>query len=418
MLAVYQEIISRKKIVLGSQSAQRRRILGENLGLSFTCVKSDFAEDIDKSSVFSTEEYVRQTCLGKLNDLIENHARVRDADVVVCADTVIEFKPYDGQSEGSIYEKPRDRDHAIDMLCSLTGRTHRVLTGVCIALRDKDRKLYGNGNESDNSAKRTKKERSYTIKAFVEATSVTFAELDRQSITAYVDTNEHFGKAGGYGLQSLGSSLCNKIEGCYFNVMGFPAHRFAREFIGMIADLSLPCPDVNSSVLREIGKQRYKVWEDVINKDLFPSNEYLDEGMDFELEIGGGSHFVIRNMVTQEIVASARSTIHTSPDDPYRDLKLWKDKGISLNFPVMDFGRLCVNQEYRRRGCAYALNVARMRLARQLKVKTIICTASKINAKLLKEQYDFKDIIPGGIEIKFDDRPSVIFNAIQCDLTY
>jgi len=60
---------------------------------------------------------------------------------------------------------------------------------------------------------------------------VTFDELSKEVIDAYIKTSEPFDKAGGYGLQSLGASFASGINGCYFNVMGFPAHRFAKRFV-------------------------------------------------------------------------------------------------------------------------------------------------------------------------------------------
>jgi septum formation protein len=75
---------------------------------------------------------------------------------------------------------------------------------------------------------------SYRIKDFVETTHVYFSSLSTEVVSAYVKSGEPFDKAGGYGIQSLGSSLIERIEGCYFNVVGFPVHRFCKEFLQLL----------------------------------------------------------------------------------------------------------------------------------------------------------------------------------------
>ena len=95
------------------------------------------------------------------------------------------------------------------MLSALSGKAHRVLTGVTI---------YGQISRS-----------------FVSSTEVVFFPLSPQDINEYLDTGEPFDKAGAYGIQGYGSTLVKEIHGDYFNVVGFPVARFKRElrdFIG------------------------------------------------------------------------------------------------------------------------------------------------------------------------------------------
>ena len=75
---------------------------------------------------------------------------------------------------------------------------------------------------------------SMTRRTFYESTEVVMPELDDAVISTYVESGEPMDKAGSYGIQGLGASLVSSINGDFFNVMGFPAHRFARELIKFI----------------------------------------------------------------------------------------------------------------------------------------------------------------------------------------
>jgi len=103
-----------------------------------------------------------------------------------------------------IMGKPKDRDDAVRMLKHLSGSWHEVMTGI--ALID------------------TKDFRSVTS---VEITKVKMKELTDDTILAYVDTKEPMDKAGAYGIQEKGAILVERIEGCYFNVVGLPLGRLS-----------------------------------------------------------------------------------------------------------------------------------------------------------------------------------------------
>ena len=96
---------------------------------------------------------------------------------------------------------------AIEMLKSLSGRTHTVLTAIVLLYQLKN---------TDNVLE----------KSFVEETKVRFADLPDEWIQSYVDSGEPMDKAGGYGYQGLAAFLIHSISGCYYNVIGFPAHKF------------------------------------------------------------------------------------------------------------------------------------------------------------------------------------------------
>ena len=114
-------------------------------------------------------------------------------EVIVAADTVVIV-------DENIVNKPADRDEAIRMLTMLSGRTHLVMTGVCIISRERE-------------------------ESFDESTLVTFQSLTAGEIEHYVDNYKPYDKAGAYGAQDwIGMIAIQKIEGSYFNVMGLPIH--------------------------------------------------------------------------------------------------------------------------------------------------------------------------------------------------
>lgn len=116
---------------------------------------------------------------------------------MITADTVVIL-------DGKILGKPHDRHDAIEMLRSLSGRTHTVVTGVTV----------------------TSAEASRTIGVH---TCVTFDHLEQSIIEDYVDTYRPYDKAGAYGIQEwIGAVGISGIEGCYYNVMGLPLHALAR----------------------------------------------------------------------------------------------------------------------------------------------------------------------------------------------
>jgi septum formation protein len=134
--------------------------------------------------------------------LAEAKARAASLDVggegdciVIGADTVV-------QLDGEIFGKPRDAEHAAEMLGMLSGRTHQVHSGIFL-------------QRIPDGATR----------AAVESTSVTFAPVLRAEIENYIATGEPPGKAGAYAIQGRAGRYITRIEGCYFNVVGLPLAR-------------------------------------------------------------------------------------------------------------------------------------------------------------------------------------------------
>jgi predicted GNAT family N-acyltransferase len=128
-------------------------------------------------------------------------------------------------------------------------------------------------------------------------------------------------------------------------------------------------------------------------------------------------HWVVRDAASNQIVGAARLTRHDSLEDDYRDVKLWKEKGIELVPPVVDFGRLVVAKAWRRKGIARSLVAVRMAAVKSWEVdgnhaKCCVCTASAANMTVLL-QCGWHAI---GQEVVFPDRPTTIFHALQYDI--
>ena len=201
-------------LVLASGSPRRKEILNDVLGLDVQVVPSTFAEDLDKST-FTPASYVQENARIKALEVWAQLRGTADAasvpDLVIGGDTVVSL-------DGSILEKPRDREHAISMLGGLSGSTHKVYSGVALVYR---RPGAAPGAEP-------------SVLCFAEETDVTFAPLSSETIAAYVDSGEPMDKAGGYGIQAAGGQFVSGITGCFYNVMGFPMHRFAAELVRLL----------------------------------------------------------------------------------------------------------------------------------------------------------------------------------------
>ena len=170
--------------VLASASPRRKELFSV-LDIPFEIITSSVDE---KSIPFVNEEqYVRDVALLKTRSI----ANETTNKIVIGADTIVAF-------EGRLLHKPQTKEEAIAHLQALSGQTHFVYTAVVII------------DEHENES------------VLVEKTAVTFKVLSKPLIEAYVDTNDGFDKAGGYGIQTIGMLLVDKIEGDYNNVVGLP----------------------------------------------------------------------------------------------------------------------------------------------------------------------------------------------------
>lgn len=210
MLQPYMHQLLEKRIILASTSPRRKQIL-DNIGLKVEVIPSTFEENLDKSKFEHPWDYVKENAAMKA--LITAKSLLHDKQLpflVIGADTVVTL-------DDVIYEKPRSREEAFDMLTRFSCRTHTVYTGLALVTfleECKDESL------SD--------ERRFMIDRFHCGTDVEFEEISPETIWSYIDTGEPMDKAGGYGIQAAGGTLVRGIRGDYFNVMGFPLNLFAR----------------------------------------------------------------------------------------------------------------------------------------------------------------------------------------------
>ena len=184
-------------LYLASQSPRRRQLLAE-LGVEFRLL--DIEIDEVRGPGEPAEDYVRRVArekagAGLLEVVAVPHALVLGADTEVVLD-------------GEVFGKPRDGEHAAQMLRRLSGRRHQVLSAVSLV------------------------DAAREAQAMV-ASEVEFAELSDAEISAYVATGEPLGKAGGYAIQGRGEAFIRHLSGSYSGVMGLPLQATAallREF--------------------------------------------------------------------------------------------------------------------------------------------------------------------------------------------
>lgn len=171
------------KLILASNSPRRRELLSK-LNYPFEVVSPDCDEQDDATT---PENLVKDLAFRKAMTV---HASHRD-DAIIGCDTVVDL-------DGEVLGKPKDRDEAINMLTRLSGRTHKVHTGLFVICGVK-------------------------MWLLCETTVVVFRELSSDEIVAYVDGGSAMDKAGAYGIQDSG--FVADIDGDYDNVMGLPTYR-------------------------------------------------------------------------------------------------------------------------------------------------------------------------------------------------
>ena len=182
------------KIILASGSPRRQQIL-KDLGLDFT-VKSIDVEEIYPKYLHGNEitSFLAQLKADAYEETFNEN------DILITADTVVRFN-------GKILGKPKDIDDAKTMLKELSGQAHEVITSICIRTINK-------------------------TKIINDTTIVYFEKLNEEEIDFYLNNYAPFDKAGSYGIQEwLGYIAVKKIKGSFFNVMGFPVHKFYKEMM-------------------------------------------------------------------------------------------------------------------------------------------------------------------------------------------
>lgn len=175
----------KKKIILATTSP-RRHGLAQAMGLDFDVFPSHYEEDMTKK--MKPKAMVMEFSYGKALDVSKKFK----GGIVIGVDTIVVFN---GKNLG----KPKSKDEAFKMLKSFSGKKQQVYSGIAI-IDCKSRKVIRD----------------------CEITDVYFRKLKDYEIKKYIETGEPMDKAGGYGMQDLASIFIKKINGCYFNVMGFP----------------------------------------------------------------------------------------------------------------------------------------------------------------------------------------------------
>lgn len=179
------------KIYLASKSPRRSEIL-KGLAIPFSLISSSYEEKFEDVAGLSPLEMA-----SKLAGLKAYHAASQlSSGIVIGADTIVVVGD-------TILGKPKDEEDARAMLYSLSGCKHSVITGIAVV---------------DVAALKTL--------THSEVTNVFFRNLDKNDVEQYILTKEPLDKAGAYGIQGYASLFVERIEGCYFNVVGFPVVAF------------------------------------------------------------------------------------------------------------------------------------------------------------------------------------------------
>ena len=192
------------KIILASNSPRRKELLaGLDIPFEVKVIPGIDESYPDTLGAYDTAEYIARKKSSAYRELVSDGVVVLTADTVVIAPTADEQN--DKEGKGVILGKPKDAEEAHAMLRMLSGKTHHVVTGVCLVSKEK--------------------ERSFSV-----VTEVTFKHLTDEEIDYYVAHYKPFDKAGAYGIQEwIGYVGCTGLKGSYFNVMGLPVQRIYEE---------------------------------------------------------------------------------------------------------------------------------------------------------------------------------------------
>lgn len=197
-MSTLNSLMKDRVLILASASPRRQQLVS-GLDIQY---KIELPSHVEESFDSSMPYEIIPQYLAKIK--ADSFGRnLADNEILLTADTMV-------LCDGKILGKPIDRDDAIYMLSSLSGKKHTVVTGVFI-----------------------KSNKSHT--QFSSSTDVFFRELSNEEITYYVDNYSPYDKAGSYGAQEwIGYVAIEKIEGSYFNVMGLPVQKLYRELVSFI----------------------------------------------------------------------------------------------------------------------------------------------------------------------------------------
>lgn len=175
------------KFILASASERRKDLLSRIVS-NFEVKISNFDEEKVEVST-NIENYVKTLAEGKAKDVALN---CDNDSIIIGADTIVVIGD-------NILGKPKDKNHAFEMLKLLSNNVHRVYSGVAVINNQKN-----------------------IMKSECLYTEVYFSEISDDEIWRYIESGECLDKAGAYGIQGYGGVLAEKINGCYYNVVGLP----------------------------------------------------------------------------------------------------------------------------------------------------------------------------------------------------
>ena len=202
------------KIILASKSPRRRELLA-GLDVNFEVkvlngIDESYPDDLD---AYQVAEFIAQKKAEAYRSLLNEEESSAEENLILTADTVVIAPAADEQNDqegkGIILGKPKTADDAVRMLRMLSGKTHHVVTGVCLTTKEEQRH-------------------------FSVTTEVSFKELTDWEINYYISHYKPFDKAGAYGIQEwIGYIGCTGLNGSYFNVMGLPVQHIYEEMLKM-----------------------------------------------------------------------------------------------------------------------------------------------------------------------------------------
>ena len=175
------------KFILASASERRKDLLSRIVS-NFEVKISNFDEEKVEVST-NIENYVKTLAEGKAKDVALN---CDNDSIIIGADTIVVIGD-------NILGKPKDKNHAFEMLKLLSNNVHRVYSGVAVINNQKN-----------------------IMKSECLYTEVYFSEISDDEIWRYIESGECLDKAGAYGIQGYGGVFAEKINGCYYNVVGLP----------------------------------------------------------------------------------------------------------------------------------------------------------------------------------------------------
>lgn len=202
------------KIILASNSPRRRELLA-GLDVNFEVkvlngIDESYPDDLD---AYQVAEFIAQKKAEAYRSLLNEEESSAEENLILTADTVViapaANEQNDQEGKGIILGKPKTADDAVRMLRMLSGKTHHVVTGVCLTTKEEQRH-------------------------FSVTTEVSFKKLTDWEINYYISHYKPFDKAGAYGIQEwIGYIGCTGLNGSYFNVMGLPVQRIYEEMLKM-----------------------------------------------------------------------------------------------------------------------------------------------------------------------------------------